>query len=77
MSNQQPRKLDSGEKHFLRLIARDQQNPNGWAPVSKTLFPLVQKMPTELVELHPTEEGRGRARLTERGQSLIDAMEWL
>ncbi len=71
-------KLDSGQKHFLRLIARDQQNPGGWCPVSKVVYPLVQKtMPAELVEHHPTEDGRGRARLTAAGQSLLDAMAWL
>ena len=68
--------LTIDEKHFLRLIARDQQNPNGWALCHKTLFPLVQKMPTELVELHPTEEGRGRSANRAWAVS-IDAMEWL
>jgi hypothetical protein len=71
-------KLDSGQKHFLRLIARDQQSPDGWCPVSKAVYPLVQKtMPPELVEHHATEDGRGRARLTPAGQGLLDAMEWL
>jgi hypothetical protein len=72
------KKLDSGQIHFLRLIAREQQNPDGWAPVSKVVYPLVREtMPTELVEHHPTEDGRGRARLTDAGQNLLSAMEWL
>lgn len=71
-------KLDSGQMHFLRLIEKGQQCPDGWCPVSKTVYPLVQKiMPTELVEHHPTENGRGRARLTPAGESLLAAMEWL
>ena len=71
-------KLDSGQKHFLRLIAKEQQNPDGWCKVSHVLYPLVQKtMPSELVEHHPAEDGRGRARLTPAGQSVLDAMAWL
>ena len=71
------KKLDSGQKHFLRLIARDQQNPDGWCKVSKMVYPLVQKtMPTELVEHHPTESG-GIARLTEAGENLLAAMKYL
>lgn len=71
-------KLDSGQKHFLRLIAKGQQCPDGWCPVSKVLYPVVQAtMPAELVEHHPTENGGGRAQLTPAGQNLLDAMEWL
>jgi len=71
-------KLDSGQKHFLRLIEKGQQCPDGWAPVSALVYPLVQKMmPPELVEHHEVEGGRGRARLTEEGQSLLDALMWL
>lgn len=76
MSN--PKKLDSGQKHFLRLIVKD-AGPEGWASCSKPVYGLVVKtMPTELVEHEPvSDEGRGRARLTPAGQNLLDAMEWL
>ena len=68
-------KLDSGQKHFLRLIAKEQQNPDGWCKVSHVVYPLVQKtMPAELVEHHPTEEGRGHARLTEAGENVLDSI---
>lgn len=71
-------KLDSGQRHFLRLIEKGQQCPSGWCPISKTLFTLVQKtMPEELVEYHPTEDGGGRAKLTQEGENLLSAMEWL
>jgi hypothetical protein len=70
-----PKKLNDGEKHFLRLIRKD-RDPEGWAVVSKMLYPLMDKMPRELVELRPTENG-GRVRLTDDGEALLDAIEWL
>lgn len=71
-------KLDGGQKHFLRLISKGQQCPDGWCPVSKAVYPLLQKtMPQELVEHRPMEDGRGFARLTEAGENLVYAMEWL
>lgn len=73
-----PKKLDAGQKHLLNLIAKGQACPDGWAPVSRPVYPLLAAMPDALVELHPVgDEGRGRARLTEAGQSLLDAMAWL
>lgn len=71
------RKLDSGEKHFLRLIAQGQNCPDGWAPVSKALYPLVCSMPSELVEHHRNDNGTGRARLTAHGEAIVEAMNWL
>ena len=73
----QTKKLNSGEKHFLRLIASGQADNGGWAKVSKTLYPLVQKMPPELVEHEPAEDGWGRARLTPQGEAVLEAMEWV
>lgn len=71
------RKLDGGEKHFLRLISEGQARHGGWAKVSKPLYPLVAEMPSELVEREPLPEGGGRARLTPRGEALLEAMAWL
>ena len=71
------KKLDGGEKNFLRLIAQGQEQHGGWAKVSRPLYPLVQKMPPELVEHETEDEGRGRARLTQRGEAILDAMAWL
>ena len=70
-------KLTEGQMHFLKLIAKGQNNPEGWAPVSRPVYPLVLEMPAELVELNPAEEGRGRARLTQAGRNILDALAWL
>ena len=72
------RKLDSGQKHFLRLIAKGQACPDGWARCSAQVYPLVcNTMPPELVEHHAAEDGWGRARLTPEGESVLAAMAWL
>jgi hypothetical protein len=69
-------KLDAGNKHLLKLVMKGADD-TGWAPVSKPVFPLVEAMPKELIELEPVGEGRGRARLTQQGKNLIDAMTWI
>ena len=70
-------KLSDGQKHLLKLAHRD-AGPEGWAAVSKAVFPLLEKMPTELVELEIVgDEGRGRVRLTEEGESVITALAWM
>ena len=71
-------KLDAGQKHMLMLVTKGAIE-DGWAPVSSVMFPLVEKtLPSELVELEAVgKEGRGRARLTEAGKNLLDAMAWL
>ncbi len=70
-------KLDAGQKHLLRLVVEG-TDAEGWAQVSKPVFPLVEKMPRELVELEAVgDEGRGRARLTTEGENLMAAMAWL
>lgn len=71
------KKLDGGQLHFLRLIASGEScAENGWASVSRAIYPLVEEMPTELVELIQTEDGGGRVRLTAHGRAIIDAMHW-
>lgn len=70
--------LDGGQRHILRLIARDADG-EGWCPVSSQLLPVIKKgMPVELVDLESVgDDGRDRARLTPEGQSVINAMAWL
>ena len=59
------------------MVAKEQNSADGWAPVSKPVYPVLQTMPPELVELQPWgDDGRGRARLTPAGQNLLDAMAW-
>jgi hypothetical protein len=66
-------KLSAGQKHLLGLIVKG-ANAEGWAPVSVPVFPLLKTIPIELIDLEATDEGRGRARLTVLGQTLIDAV---
>ena len=71
------KKLDQGDKHFLRLIVQGRK-PDGWTPVSSVVYPLVEKMPKELVELEQVgSDGAGRVQLTQQGQDIFDAMAWL
>jgi len=70
-------KLNGGEIHLLKLIAKD-SDAEGWTPVSKPVYALIDKLPKELVCIEPVgDEGRGHARLTERGQNIIDSLAWL
>lgn len=70
-------KLNDGQKNLLRLVVKG-ADADGWAPVSRQVYPLVAGMPRELVNLEPVgDEGRGRVRLTPAGQGVIDAMAWL
>jgi len=68
-------KLNAGQKHLLRLIVKD-ADAEGWTRISKTVFPVLQEMPSELIDLEWVND-EGRARLTPKGQSIIDAMAWL
>ena len=70
-------KLDHGQKHLLRLVARD-AGTDGWTPVSAPVFPLIEKVPQALIDLERIgDEGRGRVRLTAEGSGVISAMAWL
>lgn len=70
------RKLDIQHKHIIKLISRDKQ-PDGWTKVSKFLYPhLVKNMPKELIILEKTNES-WKAKLTEKGECVLYAMDWL
>lgn len=60
-------KLSHGQKHLLRLMLKDKQ-PDGWAKVSTVIWPLIENLPRELVELHP--DG-GFAKLTDAGETVV------
>ena len=79
----EPKKLSPGHKHMLRLIRQD-ADAEGWTPVSHAVAPLFMKIdqpggpvPSALCEYEILDDGRGRARLTEAGRNLLDAMAWL
>jgi len=69
-------KLDYNQKYILRLIKKD-ADEEGWAPVSEVLFNVLsENLPQELAVFEKSETG-GRARLTQEGNNLLSAMEWL
>ena len=75
----EPKKLNAGQKHMLRLVVKG-RDESGWAPVSRRVMPLIQSeiaVPHELVEFEVFNDGSGRVRLTDEGQSVLDAMAWL
>lgn len=68
--------LTLGQKHVLKLIARDRAQ-DGWTSVSVTLYKLLSEtIPPELATFEPTGDS-GRAKLTVAGQGVVDAMVWL
>ena len=68
-------KLNSGDKHMLNLVARD-AGASGWTAVSAVVAPLLEKIPGGFVECIPDGD-KYKARLTDAGTNLIDAMAWL
>ena len=65
-------KLDAGQSHMLRLIVKGQDS-HGWAKVSRTLWPHVSTLPSELVECRPADVG-GHVRLTDAGKAVVEWM---
>lgn len=59
-------KLNNGQLHIMRLLSG-----RGWSKVSKVVWPFVVGLPEELRELKPEEDG-GVARLTEKGETVLD-----
>lgn len=84
MSELDQQKLDAGQKNILSLI-RKGADADGWAPVSKAVAPMFgapkppwRGIPNELCEFELVgNTGAGRARLTEEGNNLLNAMKWL
>lgn len=64
-------KLSNSQKYMLKLIAKDSVCPEGWAKVSSMVMPLIQSLPTELVEWHKEEDGSGRVMLTTEGKAVV------
>ena len=62
-------KLAMGELSILRLAAKD-AGADGWAHVSKIVWPLIASVPDELLEKRETETG-GDVRITEQGKIVL------
>ena len=56
-------KLDHGTIHLMRLVEQGKKD-DGWAPVSKVVYPLLADVPAELVDREQFDTGAGRAKLT-------------
>lgn len=69
------RKLNAGDRHMLRLIARD-AGADGWVNTSPPVYVMLKSVPSELIELYQTPTG-GRVRLTAEGRNVVKAMAWL
>lgn len=67
-------KFDAGQINLLRLVRKGAAENGGWAPVSKMVWPMLEFLPVDLVERELTQDdsGRGRARLTLRGEAVVD-----
>lgn len=63
-------KLSSGSRHLMTLIAKD-RNAEGWATVSRVVWPLILELPPTLVEIKATKGGGGFARLTQAGETVL------
>jgi hypothetical protein len=70
-------KLTAGQKHLLRLVVLGKE-PDGWSTVSTMLCKLFsENVPAELAILELQADGSGKAKLTDEGESVMKAMEWL
>ena len=59
------KRLDAGQRHLLRLVAKGADS-EGWAKVSDVVRPLVEKLPSDLVEIR-----EGEVRLTPIGKVVL------
>lgn len=63
--------LGPSERHLLRLAEKG-AGEDGWAPVSNLIWPLLAKVPEELMEREwPEGAEKGRCRLTDRGEAVL------
>ena len=61
--------LSSGHANLMRLAIKG-ADADGWAKVSKIVWPMVAQLPADLVELRPSDDG-GHVRLTEHGHVVL------
>lgn len=65
------KKLSLGERALLKIIFLE-ANRLGYCSIPEAVRPTVEALPRELVFLI-----KDRARLTQRGEHVIDTVEWL
>lgn len=71
------KKLNPAQRHILRLMAKD-RDKTGWTKVSPSIFKQISEaIPPELAIFRMDDKGEAKACLTEKGQAIVDAMEWL
>lgn len=62
-------KLDHGSMHLLRLAMKGAAE-DGWAKVSAVVWPLIEKLPDDLLEKRPSDDG-GHVKLTDHGETVL------
>ena len=66
------KELSAGARHLMRLCRKD-RDAEGWARVSGVVMPLASReLPSELVEIEHNNDGSGRMRLTDKGETILD-----
>lgn len=63
-------KLDDRARHLLFLVQKGAKE-DGWSRVSEMVWPLLKIIPSELIESRKEDDG-GYAKLTEKGQTILD-----
>lgn len=62
-------KLNSGELHLLRLIAKDAEA--GWTKCSDVVWKVVEPLPAELIDVRIEADAKF-VRLTEKGRTVLE-----
>lgn len=70
------KKLNAGERHLLRLV-KNGADAEGWANVSSVVWPLVAALPNALVETRIQADEQRQVRLTNDGQQILYAEQWI
>ena len=55
----------------LKLIERSPDIGEGRRTCSGVLWPLITQLPSQLIELQPSEEGGGKVRMTSQGLEVL------
>lgn len=64
-------KLSDTDRHMMRLAMKSTES-DGWAKVSKLVWPFVVSLPDELVVKVPSSTGGGFVKLTDGGKLVME-----